>query len=79
MSSDVPLKPAGFSKVVRVTTEDLAQVNLEKDTVFKMGLDLKNQQGKKSTIEELASCQVGVYCIFVNCLTNIIDFTGKCE
>ena len=56
VSSDVPLKPVGFSKVVRVTTEDLAQVKLEKDTVFKMGLDLKNQQGKKSTIVELASC-----------------------
>ena len=59
-SSEVPLKPAGFSKVVRVTPAELRQLKKEKEAVFRLGLDLQAQQGRRSPADDLASSQVSV-------------------
>jgi len=59
-SSEVPLKPAGFSKVIRVTPTELRQLKKDKEAVFRLGLELQVQQGRRSPAEDLASSQVSV-------------------
>ena len=54
----VPLKPAGFSKVVRVTPSEMRQLKKEKEAVFRLGLDLQIQQGRRSPAEDFMSSQV---------------------
>ena len=59
-SSEVPLKPEGFSKVVSVTPAELNKLKKDKEAVFRLGLDLQ-QTRKSPPAEDLSQVHYSIF------------------
>ena len=55
ISNTVPVQPVGFNRVVGISQGELEQARKDKETVFRLGLDLNKKTGGP---EELIGCSI---------------------
>ena len=48
ISETVPVQPIGFNRVVSINNNELDQIRRDKESVFKLGLDLNKKSGRAS-------------------------------